>query len=142
MYLDCLNLCNVSVMHTRTPRVAILSHQELKKIHNTDLIVRGKIHLDTYKFGKLPVCSQFSFFMFVIIPPFFLHAKCGPLTYLHVHCFLFVILLSGRRQGTLCTSGLQPLNCMKAFVSLLLGVLLSYGLMVMLGVLHLDGFMV
>src|SRR4051812_49229853 len=82
MYLDSLNLCNVSVMHTHTPRAAILSHRELKKIHNTDVIVRGKIHLDTYKFGKLPVCSQFSFSMFVIIPPFFHHAKCEPLTYL------------------------------------------------------------
>src|SRR3954462_2164731 len=60
MYLDCLNLRNVSIMHTRTPRAAILSHQELKKIHNADMIVRGKINLDTYKFGK-PVGSQFQF---------------------------------------------------------------------------------
>ena len=40
-----------------TPRAAILSHMQLKKIHNTDIIVRGKIHLDTYKFGKLPVSA-------------------------------------------------------------------------------------
>src|SRR3954465_13818840 len=53
MYLDCLNLRNVFAMHTRIPRAAILTHQKLKKIHSADLIIRGKIHLDTYKFGKL-----------------------------------------------------------------------------------------
>lgn len=57
MYLDSLNLRTVSVMHTRTPRAAILSHEQLKKIHNADIIVKGKIHLDTYKFGKLPVSA-------------------------------------------------------------------------------------
>ena len=57
MYLDSLNLRTVSVMHTRTPRAAILSHEQLKKIHNADIIVKGKIHLDTYRFGKLPVSA-------------------------------------------------------------------------------------
>ena len=78
MYLDCLNMRNVSVMHTRTPRAAILSDQQLKKIHNADIIVKGKIHLDSYKFGKLPVCSHslsfiyaFSLFLFL----FFAQAK-------------------------------------------------------------------
>ena len=61
MYLDFLNMRNVSVMHTRMPRAAILSDQQLKKIHNADIIVKGKIHLDSYKFGKLPVCSHFQF---------------------------------------------------------------------------------
>ena len=57
MYLDSLNLRKVSVMDKRTPRAAILSHVQLKKIHNADIVFRGKIHLDSYKFGKLPVSA-------------------------------------------------------------------------------------
>ena len=98
MYLDCLNMRNVSVMHTRTPRATILSDQQLKKIHNADIIVKGKIHLDSYKFGKLPVCSHFSVYLCFLTIPFFCFSrklKCEPiLTFLHVDCFF---CYSGRR---------------------------------------------
>src|ERR1041384_7625977 len=98
MYLDCLNFCNVSVMHTRMSLAAILSHQELKKIHNADMIVRGKIHLDTYKFGKLPICSQFQFLYVLSLSPFLFFAtlKCEPIYFLTCG-LLFLWYYSGRR---------------------------------------------
>ena len=58
MYLDCLKLRKFSVMHTLTPRASYLTTKDLMKLYNEDVLVKGKIYLETYKFGKLPVSAS------------------------------------------------------------------------------------
>ena len=57
MYLDCLKLRKFSVMHTLTPRASYLMTKDLMKLYNEDVLVKGKIYLESYKFGKLPVSA-------------------------------------------------------------------------------------
>ena len=57
MYLDCLKLRKFSVMHTLTPRASYLTTKDLMKLYNEDVLVKGKIYLESYKFGKLPVSA-------------------------------------------------------------------------------------
>ena len=58
MYLDCLKLRKFSVMHTLTPRASYLMTKDLMKLYNEDVLVKGKIYLESYKFGKLPVSAS------------------------------------------------------------------------------------
>ena len=58
MYLDCLKLCKFSVMHTLMPRASYLTTKDLMKLYNEDVLVKGKLYLETYKFGKLPVSAS------------------------------------------------------------------------------------
>ena len=58
MYLDCLKLRKFSVMHMLTPRASYLTTKDLMKLYNEDVLVKGKIYLETYKFGKLLVSSS------------------------------------------------------------------------------------
>ena len=57
MYLDCLKLRKFSVMHMLTPQ-SYLRTKDLMKLYNEDVLVKGKIYLETYKFGKLPVSAS------------------------------------------------------------------------------------
>ena len=58
MYLDCLKLRKFLVMHTLMPRASYLTTKDLMKLYNEDVFVKGKIYLETYKFGKLPVSAS------------------------------------------------------------------------------------
>ena len=70
MYLDCLKLRKFSVMHTLTPRASYLTTKDLMKLYNEDVLVKGKIYLETYKFGKLPVsASEFLISVFLKVQP-------------------------------------------------------------------------
>ena len=57
MYLDCLKLRKFSVMHMLTPCASYLMTKDLMKLYNEDVLVKGKIYLESYKFGKLPVSA-------------------------------------------------------------------------------------
>ena len=57
MYLDCLKLRKFSVMHTLTPCASYLMTKDMMKLYNEDVLVKGKIYLESYKFGKLPVSA-------------------------------------------------------------------------------------
>ena len=57
MYLDFLKLRKFSVMHMLTPRASYLMTKDLMKLYNEDVHVKGKIYLESYKFGKLPVSA-------------------------------------------------------------------------------------
>ena len=58
MYLDCLKLRKFSFMHTVMPRASFLTNKDLIKLYNEDMLVKGKIYLDTYKFRRLPVSAS------------------------------------------------------------------------------------
>mgnify|MGYP005825743305 CR=1 FL=1 len=45
-------------MHTFTPRASYLTTKDLMKLYNEDVLVKGKIYLESYKFGKLSVSAS------------------------------------------------------------------------------------
>ncbi|KAI5012411.1 hypothetical protein ZWY2020_024545 [Hordeum vulgare] len=44
---------HTDVMHTLTPYSSFLTNKDLMKLYNEDIVFKGKIYLETYRFGRL-----------------------------------------------------------------------------------------
>ena len=75
MYLDCLKLHKFSVMHTLTPHASYVTTKDLMKLYNEDVLVKGKIYLEIYKFGKLSVSAS-NFLISDFLKKMCSHYKC------------------------------------------------------------------